>query len=76
MSDPETDDASPLNGQEVTISGVVTAEFWGSDQYRFMHVQDAEGAWNGILCFNYDGWDSFEFTDDDGNSVIGPGGRR
>ena len=72
VSDPETDDASPLDGQEVTISGVVTAEFWGSDQYRFMHVQDAEGAWNGILCFNYDGWDSFEFTDDDGNSVIGP----
>ncbi|SVA38285.1 uncharacterized protein METZ01_LOCUS91139, partial [marine metagenome] len=72
VSDPETDDASPLNGQEVTISGVVTAEFWGSDQYRYMHVQDAEGPWNGIVCFNYGGWDSFAFVDDDGSSVTGP----
>ena len=72
VSDPETDDASPLEGQEVTISGIVTSEFWGSNSNRYIHVQDAEGAWNGILCFNYDGWDSFEFTDDDGNSVIGP----
>ena len=30
VSDPTTDDASPLDGQTVTISGVVTAEFWGS----------------------------------------------
>ena len=72
VPDPDTDDASPLNGQEVTISGVVTAEFWGSDQYRYMHVQDAEGAWNGIVCFNYGGWDSFAFVDDDGSSVTGP----
>jgi DNA/RNA endonuclease YhcR with UshA esterase domain len=72
VSDPDADDASPLNGQEVTISGVVTAEFWGSDQYRYMHVQDAEGAWNGIVCFNYGGWDSFAFVDDDGSSVTGP----
>ena len=32
VSDPDADDASPFNGQEVTIHGVVTAEFWGSDQ--------------------------------------------
>ena len=72
VADPETDDASPLNGQEVTISGVVTAEFWGSDQYRYMHVQDAEGPWNGIVCFEYDGWADFEWVDDSGNSVPGP----
>ena len=72
VPDPDTDDASPLDGQEVTISGIVTAEFWGSDQYRYMHVQDAEGPWNGIVCFEYDGWDSFDFIDDNGISVIGP----
>ena len=72
VADPETDDASPLNGQEVTISGVVTAEFWGSDQYRYMHVQDAEGPWNGIVCFEYDGWADFEWVDDSGNAVPGP----
>ena len=73
VADPDADDASPLNGQEVTIHGVVTAEFWGSDQYRYMHVQDAEGPWNGIVCFEYGGWDSFGFVDENGNSVIGPG---
>ena len=72
VSDPDTDDASPLNGQEVTINGVVTAEFWGSDQYRYMHVQDAEGPWNGIVCFEYDGWDTFEWVDESGGSVPGP----
>jgi len=72
VADPETDDASPLNGQEVTISGVVTAEFWGSDQYRYMNVQDAEGPWNGIVCFEYDGWHLFDWVDDNGSSVSGP----
>ena len=53
---------SPLDGQTVTISGVVTAEFWGSSSNRYLHVQDAEGPWNGIVCFEYDGWDDFDFT--------------
>ena len=57
VEDPDTDDASPLNGQEVTIHGIVTAEFWGSDQYRYMFVQDSEGPWNGIVCFEYGGLD-------------------
>ena len=46
VSDPSSDDASPLNGQEVTIQGIVTAEFWGSDQFRFMFVQDSDGHLN------------------------------
>ena len=72
VADPDEDDASTLNGQEVTINGVVTAEFWGSDQYRYMHVQDAEGPWNGIVCFEYDGWHDFSWVDDNGSSVPGP----
>ncbi|MCH7764531.1 MAG: T9SS type A sorting domain-containing protein, partial [Candidatus Marinimicrobia bacterium] len=62
VSDPATDDASPLDGQSVTISGVVTAEFWGSSSNRYLHVQDAEGPWNGVVVFEYDGWDEFDFT--------------
>ena len=72
VSNPDSDDESPYNGQEVTIHGVVTAEFWGSDQYRYMTVQDAEGPWNGIVCFNYNGWDQFEWVDASGNSHPGP----
>lgn len=72
VTDPETDDASPLNGQEVTISGVVTAEFWESSSDRYMFVQDAPGAWNGLVAFNYGGWTSFVFVDDEGNTVVGP----
>ena len=73
VADPDTDDASPLNGQEVTIHGVVTAEFWGSDQYRYMFVQDADGPWNGIVCFEYDGWNNFDWVDVSGNVHPGPG---
>ena len=69
VSDPETDDASPLNGQEVTISGIVTAEFWGSDQNRYLCVQDAPGPWNGVVCFMYGGWDSFNILDGAGNEI-------
>ena len=71
MSDPNTDDASPLDGQTVTISGVVTAEFWGSSSNRYFYVQDAEGPWNGVVCFEYDGWDTFNFVSSTGitNSV-------
>jgi len=72
VADPDADDASPLNGEEVTIQGVVTAEFWGSDQYRYMHVQDAEGPWNGIVCFEYDGWHDFDWVDASGNAHSGP----
>ena len=73
VSDPDSDDASPYNGQEVTINGIVTAEFWGSDQYRYMTVQDAEGPWNGIVCFDYNGWDQFSWVDEFGNVHAGPG---
>ena len=53
---------SPLNGQTVTISGIVTAEFWGSSSNRYLYVQDAEGPWNGVVCFEYGGWDTFDFS--------------
>jgi len=58
-TDPSGD--SPKKDETVTISGVVTAEFWGSYKNRYFYVQDAEGPWNGIIVFNYDGWDSFDF---------------
>ncbi len=54
-------DESVLNGQEVTISAIVTAEFWGSSSNRYIFVQDATGPWNGILVFEYGGWDNFDF---------------
>ncbi len=66
VSDPTTDDASPLDGQSVSISGVVTAEFWGSSSNRYLHVQDEEGPWNGVVVFEYDGWDGFDFTTSSG----------
>jgi len=71
VSDPTTDDASPLYGQTVIISGVVTAEFWGSSSNRYLYVQDAEGPWNGVVCFEYNGWDTFNFVSSTGitNSV-------
>jgi predicted extracellular nuclease len=53
---------SPLNGETVTISGIVTAEFWGSSSNRYLYVQDAEGPWNGVVCFEYGGWDTFDFS--------------
>ena len=73
VSDPDTDDASPLLGQEVTINGVVTAEFWGSDDKKFMHVQDANGPWNGIVCYEAEGWDQFSWIDESGSFIDGPG---
>ena len=57
---------SPLNGQTVTISGIVTAEFWGSGSNRYLYVQDAEGPWNGVVCFEYGGWDTFDFISSTG----------
>lgn len=53
VADPSSDDASPLLDQEVTISGVVTAEYWGSYKNRTMYVQDADTAWSGIYVFKY-----------------------
>jgi predicted extracellular nuclease len=66
VSDPETYDASPLNGQTVTISGIVTAEFWGSSYNRTFFVQDSLWPWSGIMVYRYEGWDSFDFTTSSG----------
>ncbi|NQV14709.1 T9SS type A sorting domain-containing protein [bacterium] len=68
VADPETDDASPLLGQTVTISGVVTGEYWGTYNNRTMYIQDAEGPWCGIYGFNYsdDGWRDVDVTYDPG----------
>ena len=68
----ETSDASgdsPMNGEIVTISGIVTAEFWGSSNNRTFFVQDADSAWSGIMVYNYDGWNTFDFTGADGSTV-------
>jgi len=66
VSDPTTDDASPLNGQTVTISGIVTAEFWGSSYNSTFFVQDSLWPWSGIMVYRYEGWDSFDFTTSSG----------
>jgi len=61
VADPSTDDESPLNGQEVTISGVVTTEFWGGGNSH-LYVQDSAGGWNGIIVYQSGGWDEFDFS--------------
>ena len=66
VEDPATNDESPLLGQEVSIHGVVTAEFWGSYNNRQMFVQDAEGPWNGIQCYMHTGWHDFDWVDASG----------
>jgi len=38
---------SPLNGQTVTFSGIITAS--GSDNY---YIQDGAGAWNGVYVYD------------------------
>jgi len=50
----------------VTISGIVTAEFWGSSSNRYLYIQDTEGPWNGIVAFEYNGWDGFDFSTSSG----------
>ena len=52
--DPSGD--SPLNGQIVTVSGIVTAaNFYLSHNGNRFFISDPEGgAWKGIFCFNYD----------------------
>ena len=62
VADPATDDASPLVGQTVTVSGVVTAEFWGSTDNKYFRVQDADTAWSGITIYNSGGWDTYSFS--------------
>ena len=69
VPDPTTDDASPLAGQTVTISGVVTAEFWGSSSNKYFRVQDADTAWSGITIYNTDGWDTYSFTLETGAGI-------
>ena len=63
VEDPAANDESPLLGQEVSIHGIVTAEFWGSYNNRQMFVQDAEGPWNGIQCYRHEGWHDFDWVD-------------
>jgi predicted extracellular nuclease len=52
-----TEDASgdsPLIGEEVTVEGVITANFNGSEYGEGYYIQDAAGAWNGIYVFDTD----------------------
>ncbi|MBH31007.1 MAG: hypothetical protein CMG71_03330 [Candidatus Marinimicrobia bacterium] len=68
----KTSDASgdsPKDGETVTISGIVTAEFWGSYNKRTFFVQDADSAWSGIMVYNHDGWDTFSITAEDGSTT-------
>jgi hypothetical protein len=52
--DPSGD--SPLNGEIVNVSGIVTATgFYSSGNSNRFFLSDAEGgAWSGVFCFNYD----------------------
>jgi len=52
--DPSGD--SPLNGQIVTVSGIVTATgYYSSGNSNRFFISDPEGgAWKGVFCFNYD----------------------
>jgi DNA/RNA endonuclease YhcR with UshA esterase domain len=44
---------SPLNGQTVTISGVVTGVIQvGNYANKLYYIQDGYGAWNGIYCYD------------------------
>ena len=62
---------SPLEDSVLTISGIVTAEFWGSSNERTLYVQDSAGPWNGVMVYEYGGWDAFDFESATGtvNSV-------
>jgi predicted extracellular nuclease len=57
----DTSGDSPLDGSVVTISGIVTAEFWGGYNERTLFVQDSAGPWNGVMVYEYGGWDNFDF---------------
>lgn len=45
------DGASPLNGQTVTTSGVVTGIYTTPSNQHGYFIQDAPGAWNGVHVF-------------------------
>lgn len=60
---------SPLVGTDVTITGVVTAEFWGGYKNRQIFVQDSVGAWSGVMVYNYGGIDALA-TVAEGDSVV------
>ncbi len=66
VPNPDSSDASPLVDQEVNISGIVTAEFWGGSDNRNIYVQDAEAPWSGIVVFEYGGWDNFDINSPEG----------
>ena len=70
VADPTTNDTSALNGQEVTISGIVTTEFWGGGNSH-LYVQDSDSGWSGIIVYQSGGWDNFNFSSPQGtvNSV-------
>jgi len=53
VPDPSSDDASPLNGQVVTIQGVVSGESWAFGN-RYYFVQDSIGPWSGIMVYDAD----------------------
>ena len=58
-----------LEGQIVTIGGVVTAEFWGGSSNRNFYVQDEQAPYSGIVVFNYDGWNEFGFDTPIGETI-------
>lgn len=54
------DGASPHSGEVVRTSGIVTGTYITytnaeppQPQYRYTYIQDASGAWNGIMLFDY-----------------------
>ncbi|MCK4577252.1 MAG: lamin tail domain-containing protein, partial [Candidatus Marinimicrobia bacterium] len=71
VTDPATNDTSAYLDSSVTISGIVTSEFWGSYKNRYMFVQDANTAWSGIMLFEYSGWDTYDFTVEVNGMAIG-----
>lgn len=48
VPDPATDDASPCTGQDVTVTGIVYANY-GNGQY---FIADAAGPWHGLYIYN------------------------
>ena len=69
VSDPATNDSSTFAGSTVTVSGMVTAEFWGSSGNKYFNVQDADTGWSGITIYNTNGWDGYDFTLEAGGTV-------
>ena len=63
VSDPATNDASPLVGQSVWVEGIVTSEPGDIDTpNRIMVIQDeAGGPWSGLVLFRSAGFDPAMF---------------